>query len=76
MSTATRKSIDYLIEVALTADLTGAEDAKADAFRRLGEQLANFAYNYAERRLDAYIEDNLEHLMLDESDLRANALGV
>jgi len=76
MSTATRKSIDYLIEVALTADLTGTEDAKADAFRRLGEQMANFAYNYAEKRLDAYIEDHLEDLMLDESDLRANALGV
>ena len=76
MSTATRKSIDYLIEVALTADLAGTEDAKADAFRRLGEQLANFAYNYAEKRLDAYIEDNLEDLILDESDLRANALGV
>jgi hypothetical protein len=69
-------SIDYLVEVALTADLTGTEDAKAEAFRRLGERLANFAYNYAERRLDAYIEDNLEDLVLDESDLRANALGV
>ena len=75
-STATRMSIDYLVEVALTADLTGTEDAKAEAFRRLGERLANFAYNYAERRLDAYIEDNLEDLVLDESDLRANALGV
>ena len=73
---ATRNRLDVLLEVALRASLTGTDSDRDDAYRRLGDQLTAWAYNYAERRLDAYIDSNLEDLMLDESDLRANALGV
>ena len=73
---ATRNRLDALLEVALRANLTGTDSDRNDAYRRLGEQLMAWAYNYGERRLDSYIDNNLEDLMVSDTDLRANALGV
>ena len=80
LAIATRAQLVRLLNDALRNDLRPGvtEDAKADAFRRLGEQVTNWAYNYAERALDQHIELHLEELLDEgsETDRRANALGV
>lgn len=79
LAISTRAQLVRLLNEALRADLRPVtEDAKADAFRRLGEQVANWAYNYAERALDQHIELHSD-VLLDpgsETDRRACALGV
>ena len=80
LAVGTRNQFVRLLADALRADLRAnvTEAGKADAFRRLGEQVTNWAYNYAERALDQHIELHLEELLDEgsETDRRANALGV
>lgn len=79
LAIATRAQLVRLLNEALRNDLRPVtEDAKADAFRRLGEQVANWAYNYAERALDQHIELHSDELLDpgSETDRRADALGV
>ena len=80
LAIATRAQLVRLLNDALRNDLRPGvtEDAKADAFRRLGEQVANWAYNHAERALDQHIELHSDELLDpgSETDRRADALGV
>ena len=79
LAIATRAQLVRLLNEALRNDLRPVtEDAKADAFRRLGEQVANWAYNYAERALDQHIELHSSELLDEgsETDRLSDALGV
>ena len=76
LAVGTRAQLVRLLTDALRNDLRPnvTEDAKADAFRRLGEQLANWAYNHAERALDEHIELHFDDLVGSEEDRRISAL--
>jgi len=76
LAVATRAQLVRLLNEALRKDLRPgvSEDAKADAFRALGEQVANWAYNHAERVLDEHIELHFDDLVGSEEDRRISAL--
>jgi hypothetical protein len=76
LAVATRAQLVRLLNEALRKDLRPgvSEDAKADAFRSLGEQVANWAYNHAERALDEHIELHFDDLVGSEEDRRISAL--
>ena len=76
LAVGTRAQLVRLLTDALRNDLRPnvTEDAKADAFRRLGEQVANWAYTHAERALDEHIELHFDDLVGSEEDRRISAL--